>query len=111
MTPRLVISASFLLAACAGSVDWSQTGIPPDQQRLNSADVVACDKQATAAAAIYPNANASAGTPEWRAAMRRKMGMFDACMRDKGWLKAPVVGWQKTGTVKDELPSDYRGGE
>ena len=108
---RLVISASFLLAACAASVDWSQTGIPPDQQRQNSADVVACDRQSTAAASIYPNANATAGTPEWRSAMRQKMGMFDACMRAKGWLKAPVVGWQKTGTVKEALPSAYRGGD
>jgi hypothetical protein len=111
MMRRLAISLSFVLAGCAGTVDWSQIGSTPAQQAENSADVVACDRQVTAVAAVYPNADAAPGTPQWRAAMNRKMGLFGACMRDKGWLKLPGIGWQKARPTNGELPNEEGGGD
>ena len=110
MMRRLALSASLALVGCAGTVDWSEVGVSPAELVQNSAEVVACDKHVTAVAAIFPNANRAAGTPEWRAAMRQKMGMFDACMRAKGWHKIPVVGWQKTRPLPEDRPGE-RGGD
>ena len=108
MMRPLAIMGSVALAGCAGTVDWSQVGASQAQQAQNSAEVVACDQHITAVAKIFPHSDAASGSPQWRIAMRQRMGMFDACMRSKGWTKLPVIGWLK---ATDEMPTDDRGGD